>query len=122
MRYQTALYTETWYLVTGSNRRQPPCKDGTLPTELTRQNMERVGRVELRDLQLGRLLDAPCPVYPHLIETHSGPRIVGIGHPPTAIQCASIKCLATPTTGALNRTDYSVYVLFYLDRLASLPL
>jgi hypothetical protein len=28
--------------------------------------VERVGRVELRDLQLGRLLDAPCPVYPHL--------------------------------------------------------
>ena len=27
-------------------------------------NLERVGRVELRDLQLGRLLDAPCPVYP----------------------------------------------------------
>ena len=28
--------------------------------------MERVGRVELRDLQLGRLLDAPCPVYPRI--------------------------------------------------------
>jgi len=26
--------------------------------------MERVGRVELRDLQLGRLLVAPSPVYP----------------------------------------------------------
>ena len=25
-----------WYLVTGSNRRHPPCKGGTLPTELTR--------------------------------------------------------------------------------------
>ena len=36
-----------WYLVTGSNRRQPPCKDGTLPTELTRQNLERVARIEL---------------------------------------------------------------------------
>ena len=29
------------------------------------RRLERVGRVELRDLQLGRLLDAPCPVYPH---------------------------------------------------------
>jgi hypothetical protein len=26
--------------------------------------VERAGRVELRDLQLGRLLDAPCPVCP----------------------------------------------------------
>lgn len=25
-----------WYLVTGSNRRHPPCKGGALPTELTR--------------------------------------------------------------------------------------
>jgi len=32
--------------------------------------MERVGRVELRDLQLGRLLDAPCPVYPQLFVTY----------------------------------------------------
>ena len=31
------------------------------------ENLERVGRVELRDLQLGRLLDAPCPVYPQLL-------------------------------------------------------
>ena len=29
--------------------------------------MERVGRVELRDLQLGRLLVAPSPVYPHTV-------------------------------------------------------
>ena len=31
------LLGNIWYLVTGSNRRQPPCKGGTLPTELTRQ-------------------------------------------------------------------------------------
>ena len=31
------LLGNNWYLVTGSNRRQPPCKGGTLPTELTRQ-------------------------------------------------------------------------------------
>ena len=29
--------------------------------------MERVGRVELRDLQLGRLLVAPSPVYLHTV-------------------------------------------------------
>ena len=34
--------------------------------------LERVGRVELRDLQLGRLLDAPCPVYPHFMKTLCG--------------------------------------------------
>ena len=30
--------TLDWYAVTGSNRRQPACKAGTLPTELTAQN------------------------------------------------------------------------------------
>ena len=33
--------------------------------------MERAGRVELRDLQLGRLLVAPSPVCPHHIFTYN---------------------------------------------------
>ena len=34
-----ATLRNNWYIVTGSNRRQPPCKDGTLPTELTMQKL-----------------------------------------------------------------------------------
>ena len=36
----TLQYTvqEIWYAMTGSNRRQPACKAGTLPTELIAHN------------------------------------------------------------------------------------
>ena len=70
--------------------------------------MERVGRVELRDLQLGRLLDAPCPVYPHFIEI--------------LIKYFNKVSKLLPPQEPLDWAVYSVYVLFLLDRLASLPL
>ena len=55
-----------WSEYKDSNLGPPGPKPGALPDCATlRLCMERVGRVELRDLQLGRLLDAPCPVYPH---------------------------------------------------------
>jgi len=65
--------------------------------------MERVGRVELRDLQLGRLLVAPSPVYPHFNETHYLLcRPLSLTAELCAfqllLQYASLKCLATYTT------------------------
>ena len=45
----------TWWVVRDSNSRQPACKAGTLPTELTTQKMERIGEIESHSAQLGRL-------------------------------------------------------------------
>ena len=83
--------------------------------------MERVGRVELRDLQLGRLLDAPCPVYPQLfLDAWPRNRTGPLGYEPNVLPSHSPAIVftilkhTTKTSFCTKHSDYHVYPIVHV--------